>query len=111
MKPPITAILERVYQTILADKESNTGRDGYASYRAEWHSLAWGLACGFLSGVTGDWMFLIAGVGWLFTRAGDRGVPKRIPWGKQLVKESGYVVGHAGVGLLIGILVNNLLVV
>lgn len=95
-----------IYNRILADTEEDSEASGYLSHKAEWHSALWGLGTGFISGVTGQWWILVASIGWIFTRAADREVPDYIPYPKQFVKESGYVVGHALGGAILGLVVN-----
>lgn len=102
----VVSIGRSLYNRILADEEGGAGPTGYLSYRAEWHSALWGLGTGFIAGVTGQWWILVAGIGWMFTRAADRNVPGYIPYPKQFVKESGYVVGHAVGGSVLGVVVN-----
>lgn len=102
----VVSIARSIYNRILAKDEGESEGNGYLSTRAEWHSALWGLSVGFVSGVTGQWGILFAGVGWLFTRAADRNVPDYIPYPKQFVKESGYVLGHALGGSILGVVVN-----
>lgn len=104
----IAGIARSIYDRILADDEGESVGDGYLSHKAEWHSALWGLSVGFVSGVTGQWAILLAGVGWLFTRAADSDVPDYIPYPKQFIKESGYVLGHALAGSILGVVVNTI---
>lgn len=102
----VASIARSIYNRILADSEGDSEATGYLTHKAEWHSALWGLSVGFISGVTGQWGILLAGVGWLFTRAADSDVPDYIPYPKQFVKESGYVLGHALAGSILGVVVN-----
>lgn len=87
----------------LADSEQASDREGYLSYRAEWHSAAWGFAAGLVAVVSGQLVVVAATVGWLFTRAGDSEVPGFIPYPKQFRKESAYLLGHMVAGLGVGL--------
>lgn len=86
-----------------------TSSGGYISNRAEWHGALWGLGVGLIATLTGQWWIIIAGVGWMFTRAGDREVPGYIPYPKQFLKESGYVVGHLVGGVVLGVVIKFIL--
>jgi hypothetical protein len=79
----------------LANSESESNRSGYLSYRAEYHSAAWGVSVAILYIVTNNPIFLVGGLGWLVTRAADGEIPGYLPYGKQFAKESLYVLGHA----------------
>jgi len=97
----IIARLRRWAQSdFLADSEAASDRGGYLSYRAEWHSAAWGAAAGLLFILTGEPFILLGGVGWVFSRAADGSVPGWLPYPKQFAKESLYVAGHA-VGMVV----------
>lgn len=93
-----------------ATNESDTIDNGYLSYRAEWHSAAWGFAVGFLAVLTGQINWLVLGIGWLFTRGADGKVPGYIPYPNQFIKESGYLIGHCVAGAFAAALINLLLV-
>lgn len=97
------SLLRRLYRRLLADSEADTDGKGYLSHRAETHAAAWGLGCGILFGVTGERWILTVGVLWLFTRdrAGD--APAIVPYPRQFARESGYVIGHTAVGIVIGL--------
>jgi len=79
----------------LADSEADSDRQGYLSWRGEWHSAAWGVASAILFIVTGEPAILLAGVGWVFTRAADEQAPGYLPYPKQFAKESLYLLAHA----------------
>jgi len=87
----------------LADSEAASDREGYLSYRAEWHAAAWGFAAGVVAMLSGQLVVVAATVGWLFTRAGDGKVPGFIPYPKQFQKESAYLLGHMVAGLVVGL--------
>lgn len=93
----------------LANSEAKSERDGYLSYRAEWHAATWGVACAIIALVTGNIQSLSVGVGWLLTRGGDRKVPEIIPYPKQFMKESLYVIAHAAGTYVVGSLLLMLL--
>jgi len=93
--------LRRLYNRILAKSESDSEANGYLSYRAEWHAAAWGLASGILFALLQEPAVLVAGVGWVFTSPGD--APDWLPYPRQFVKESLYLIGHAVAGVLIGL--------
>lgn len=101
--------LKQIYQRILADSESESENNGYLSWRGEWHAAAWGVSIGLLYALTNEPMFIIAGVGWLLTRAGDRKIPDYIPYPKQFVKESLYVIAHIPLGVVLGIVFTYLI--
>lgn len=84
-----------------ANSESESSREGYLSYRGEWHAAAWGFSVGLLSGVTGFIPILVGGVGWIFTN--PEKPPGWLPYHRQFAHESLYVLGHAVVGLPIGV--------
>jgi hypothetical protein len=109
MRLPLTVFLNKLYKSLIADKESDTDRFGYASYRAELHAIGWGFSSGFYAGFTGQYNSLTVSVGWLLTRSADKKMPGYIPWGRDLVKESGYVVTHAIVGLISGLLIKSMI--
>jgi hypothetical protein len=92
-----------IQKTLLADSEAESERNGYLSWRGEWHAAAWGFSVALIAVLTGQWQILVAGVGWLFTRAGDKKAPGWLPYPRQFVKESGYLIGHAAGGVLVGI--------
>lgn len=94
----------------LADSERDSDRNGYLSFRAEWHAATWGLSAGLLAILTGQMVILVGIVGWLFTRAGDTKVPEYIPYPKHFKKESAYLLGHMVAGILLGILLRAVLV-
>lgn len=94
-------ILEWIQRTLLADSESDSAREGYLSWRGEWHAASWGFGVAFLAGVTGFLPLLVAGLGWLATSPNN--APGWLPYPKQFVKESGYMIGHAVPGVLVGI--------
>jgi len=87
----------------LANSEAESDRQGYLSYRAEWHSAAWGLSVGILATLTGQLPILAAVVGWLFTRGGDIKVPGYIPYPQQFRRESAYLLGHMVAGIVVGL--------
>ena len=86
----------------LADSERESSRNGYLSYRAEWHSAMWGIAVGIAYLYIQDPNILMGGVGWLITRGTDGKVPERIPYPDQFVNESLYVLAHCGAVVLLG---------
>lgn len=92
----------------LADSEAESGRQGYLSYRAEWHAAAWGISVGVLYVVTGKPLFITLGVGWLFTRGVDSSIPEYVPYPSQLVNESLYVIGHTTAVILINLTIRYL---
>lgn len=94
--------IKRIYDRVTADDESESKAKGYLSTRAEWHSAAWGLSAGFISAVLLQFWILIAAIGWMFSRASDRKAPDYIPYPKQFLKESLYVIAHVVVGLIGG---------
>lgn len=103
----LRALLDRLRRwaqsDFLADSERASDREGYLSYRAEWHAAAWGMAAGIVAVVTGQLVVVAAVVGWLFSRAGDRTVPGYIPYPAQFKKESAYLLGHLVAGLVVGL--------
>lgn len=103
--------LERWAQNdFLADSEAESDRDGYLSYRAEWHPAAWGGAAGLLATITGQMHLLVGAVGWVLTRAGDGKVPEYLPYPSQFKRESAYLLGHAVAGVLLGLVIRIVLV-
>lgn len=98
-----------LYNRILAGSEGESSSNGYLSYRAEWHAAAWGVAVGFLYALTGDAMWITLGVGWLFTRGGDKEIPEYVPYPKQFMKESLYIIAHIPAGAAIGITIKMLI--
>jgi hypothetical protein len=78
----------------LANSESESNREGYLSYRAEWHAAAWGVAVGVLFVVTGNLWILLGGVGWVFTSGQTSDPPRYLPYPKQFARESLYMIGH-----------------
>lgn len=94
--------LRSLYERILADSESESGPDGYLSYRAEWHSAAWGFAAAFFAFAAGQSWLLTAAVGWVLTARNARDAPGYIPYPKQFLKESAYLLGHGLLGALLG---------
>jgi len=94
--------LRGIYERILADSESKSGPDGYLSYRAEWHSAAWGFAAAFFAFAAGQPWLLTAAVGWVLTAKNARDAPGYIPYPRQFLKESAYLFGHGIVGAVLG---------
>lgn len=99
--------LKKVYNRVTANSESDTDDDGYLSHRAEWHAAAWGFSIAFLAALMNEPAWLVVGIGWLFTRAGDRKVPEFVPYKDQLVNESLYVFGHAVAGIILALVVRT----
>lgn len=87
-------ILGLINAQLLAPTEEASERNGYLSYRAEWHAAAWGFATGAIYAITGDETVLIMGVGWVFTTAGDGDVPGYLPYPTQFLNESLYMIAH-----------------
>lgn len=96
-------LFKRILASIFVDSESVSKRNGYLSWRGEWHAAAWGTGVGILTGVTGDITYITLGVGWLFTGAVDKKIPGFIPYPSQFIKESGYLIGHIPLGIVIGL--------
>lgn len=101
--------IREIYRRILARSESAREASGYLSWRGEWHAAAWGFSAAFLAFAIGEIMILIAAIGWIFTRAGDREIPDYVPYPRQFIDESLYVIGHAVPGAILGIGVNALI--
>lgn len=99
-----------LYDRFLAESEEDSSANGYLSYRAEWHSAAWGVAIGFLYAITGNPLWITFGAGWLFTRGADDQIPGYVPYPKQFLKESLYVIGHIPAGALIGIMLKFIVI-
>jgi hypothetical protein len=97
-------------QDFLADSEAASERDGYLSYRAEWHAAAWGLAAGFLATLTGRLSLLATVVAWLASRGGDTAVPGVVPYPAQFRTESAYLLGHMAAGVALGVVARAALV-
>jgi hypothetical protein len=106
----IRDLIASIHARLTADSERATEAEGYLSYRAEWHSAAWGFGVGLLAVALGRFELLAVGIGWLFTRGADGKVPEIVPYPKQFVNESGYVIGHAAAGIVVGLGVRAALV-
>lgn len=87
---------------VTAEDESESKPDGYLTTRAEWHSAAWGFSVAFIAVFLMELWIIIAGIGWIFTRAADDSVPDYVPYPKQFMKESLYVIAHAILGIFVG---------
>lgn len=95
-------IREWLQASILADSEAASDREGYLSWRGEFHAAAWGLSAGFLAAYLNTPVILAAGVGWVFTRGIGDDAPSWLPYPRQFARESGYLVGHSVAGVVLG---------
>ena len=98
----IEEVIRRIHSRVTADNESESEGEGYLSTRAEWHSAAWGFSTAFIAVFLMELWILVAAIGWIFTRAADDNVPNYVPYPKQIMKESLYVVAHAIAGIFAG---------
>lgn len=105
----IPDFLRGIYNRILADSESESEANGYLSYRAEWHAAAWGFAAFFTAFASGELALLAPAVGWILTARNARDAPGYIPYPKQFLKESAYLLGHGLAGAIVGLVVRGLL--
>jgi len=87
-------------QDFLAPSESDSDRDGFLSYKAEWHALGWGFAAVFLATVTGQRELVAAVVLFLVTGQRKRAT-LNLPYPKQITKESAYALGAGVVAYLL----------
>lgn len=99
---PIQRLREWAQSDFLADSESESERQGYLSYRAEFHAAAWGFSVGVLYVITGNLWVLLGGIGWVFTGGSTSDPPRYLPYPKQFAKESLYMIGHAVGAILLG---------
>jgi hypothetical protein len=95
-------IPDRIKDTWTADSEAASERDGYLSYRAEWHSAAWGFAVFFLATLTGRLELVGAVVVWALRGSTDAG-KLNLPYPKQFARETAYLLGHGLVGILLAL--------
>jgi hypothetical protein len=86
----------------LADSEAKSDRNGYLSYRGEWHAAMWGVGVGLFYVFTGNIIVLMAGVGWMFTSPSKDSAPKYLTYPKQFAKESLYLLAHCVAVILLG---------
>lgn len=83
---------------LLADSEAASEAEGVLSWRGETHALITvGIPLGFLAVMTGRVELLGAALGWAL-RGGDSDLPIRLPYGRQLIKESGYLISGLAIG-------------
>lgn len=101
--------LTGLYERILADSEDDSEANGYLSHRAEWHSALWGFGAFFTAFVLGEPMLLSGAVGWVLTARNARDAPGYIPYPRQFLKESAYLLGHGLLGAVVGALARGLL--
>jgi hypothetical protein len=95
------SLLDRLRDTWTADTERASERDGYLSYRAEWHSAAFGASVGLLAILTGRVEVLGALLAWALRGSSDAG-DLNLPYPKQFTRESAYLLGHAVAGVAVG---------
>lgn len=93
--------IKRLLEGIRADDESESEREGYLSWRGEFHAAAWGFSVAFLAALTGNIWILLIGVGWVFARRAS--APEWLPYPRQFAKESLYLIAHTVPGYALGI--------
>lgn len=100
----VTDWLHRIHDRVTADSEAATEANGYLSYRAEWHSAAFGFAVAFLAVVTGRLEVVGLLFAWALRGSTDAG-KLNLPYPKQFAKESAYLLGHMLPGAALGLIV------
>ena len=97
-------MIGKLYERILADSESESEASGYLSWRGEWHAALWGFGAVFLAFSLAQPALLSGALGWVLTAKNARDVPAYIPYPRQFLKESAYLLGHGLAGAVVGIM-------